>query len=235
MRQLSPLASGQVTLSSSQPSVAGDPGTLRVAFTTVLAADPAATQIAVRTVASGEVELASATQAGQPAGDDSYQPSISADGRVVAFGTRASDLGAGSGGDHEDIVARDLPAGRTELVSAPASGPLPEDLSEVSVRQAAGQLSPDARYAAFSAEHDGLGLVDRGSHVFLRDARTGRTLLVDRADGPDGAPSADALTPRPVQTGGSSPSRRGPASSPVTRTRPWTCTRATPSSARRSW
>jgi hypothetical protein len=151
MRQLSPLPSGHVALGSSQPTIAGDPGPVRVAFNTVLAADPAATQIAVRTVSSGEVELASATRAGQPAGDDSFQPSISADGRVVAFVTRAGDLGAASGGDYEDIVARDLPARRMDLVSAPATGPLPEDLSEVSVRQAAGQLSPDARYAAFSA------------------------------------------------------------------------------------
>ena len=58
-----------------------------------------------------------------------------------------------------------------------------------------GQLTPDARFAVFEASHDGLGLADRGSHVFLRDVRTGTTIVADRADGPSGSPAHDAWAP----------------------------------------
>ena len=190
-RQLSPVPSGDVAAGSWSPSIAGDPGPLRVAFETSLAAQSSTVQVAVHTASTGQTRIASVTPAGRPGDRESRRPSLAADGASVAFGTEA-DLGAGSGGDHADVVVRDLAAGRTALVSAPAAGPLPEDLSAVVLGQRGGQLSPDARFATFTVEHDGLGAAGPLGHVHLRDARAGRTTLVDRADGPGGAPSAGA-------------------------------------------
>ncbi len=122
---------------------------------------------------------------------DSHAPSLSDDGAVVVFTTEAGNLGAGLGGDHTDVAAHAVAGGAHQLVSAPATGPLPEDLDDAQP----GQLTPDARFAVFAAGHDGLGVPGRGLHVFRRDLRTGRTVVVDRADGPAGAVSGEAWEP----------------------------------------
>jgi Tol biopolymer transport system component len=93
------------------------------------------------------------------------------------------------------VAARVLATGANELVSAPAAGPLPEDLEHAYARPGSGSLTPDARFAVFEAGHDGLGVADRRFHVFRRDQRSGRTVLVDRADGPAGFVSSEASSP----------------------------------------
>ena len=95
----------------------------------------------------------------------------------------------------DDVVVRDLAAGRNELASAPATGPLAEDLGAVLRVPQPGILSPSARYAVFAAGHDGLGVADRETHVVRRDAVSGSTVLVDRADGPGGTPARLSFDP----------------------------------------
>ncbi|MBE7326047.1 PD40 domain-containing protein [Nocardioides sp. Y6] len=65
---------------------------------------------------TGTTRLVSATAAGRPGNAGSDQPSISADGRVVAFRTHATDLVAGTAGEGGDVVAREL-GGPVELLS----------------------------------------------------------------------------------------------------------------------
>ena len=184
---------------SREPDVAGESGAaLRVAFTTVVTPPQGleTSQVAVRAMSSRATEIVSRTGTDGPLGDGySNGASISASGEVVTFATTAQNLGGGIGGDSTDIVARDLRTGDMGIVSAPAGGPLAEDLDEVEVRAGRSQLSPDGRYAVFSAGHDGLGVADRSQHVFWRDRRTGRTLLVDRADGAAGAVATRASRP----------------------------------------
>ena len=170
-----------------------------VAFTasepTAIPSDPDY-QVVVRDPVSMSVQVASRAGVAGPPGDSwSDSPSISESGSVVSFSTGAQNLGGGIGGDAGDVAARDLAAGTTSLVSAPASGPLADDLDFIQVLSGKGQLTPDARFAVFEASHDGLGLADRGSHVFLRDVRTGTTIVADRADGPSGSPAHDAWAP----------------------------------------
>lgn len=150
---------------SRDPDVAGEAGAaLRVAFTTVVT-PPQGTetsQVGVRAMASRATEVVSRSGAEGPLGDGySNGASISANGEVVTFATTSQNLGGGIGGDSTDLVARDLRTGEMGIVSAPAGGPLPEDLDNVEVRAGRSELSPDGRYAVFVAGHDGLGVADR--------------------------------------------------------------------------
>jgi hypothetical protein len=60
----------------------------------------------------------SVTSAGVQANHDSIDPSISADGNHVAFGSRANNLVAGDGNGARDVFVRDRGAGSTEIVSS---------------------------------------------------------------------------------------------------------------------
>ncbi len=170
-------------LGSGRPVVAQD-GDLVVAFQTTIPGAPgdgeSTTQVVARNLSKGSLAVLSPGGQGQPFADGhSEVVSLSGDGRVAAFVTEVDGLAAGAGGDFADVVARDLDAGITSLVSAPPSGPLLEDVSFVDTTAAETTLTPDARYAVFSASHDGLGV--RGpAHVFRRDLRTGETVQVDR-------------------------------------------------------
>jgi putative cell wall-binding protein/Tol biopolymer transport system component len=110
---------------SSQPVVSAD-GRF-VAFTSnAYRSNPLAGefQVYVRDVATGVVSLVSSRGEGEgPANGDSFEPSISADGRYVAYGSMATDLDplTRRGGRH--IYVRDLAeAGRTRLASVNSRG-----------------------------------------------------------------------------------------------------------------
>jgi Tol biopolymer transport system component len=94
-----------------------------------------------------------------------YNPSLSADGRVVAYETSESSRG------ELDVWVTDLRRGRSVRVPEPAG--VASDLYEPS-------LSPDGRYLAFTALARGAG-GQRESHVYVRDLRAGRTVQVSAA------------------------------------------------------
>jgi Tol biopolymer transport system component len=114
----------------------------------------------------------------------SVKPDISADGRVIAFASNAEDLVRGdeNGHDYFDILAHDLIAGTTELVSISTTGV-----------QANGDppsscvISADGRYVAFDSTADTLVPGDTNSRtdVFVRDRAAGTTERVSL--GPAGA------------------------------------------------
>ncbi|SDY85443.1 cell wall-binding repeat-containing protein [Herbiconiux ginsengi] len=113
---------------SSQTSVSAD-GRF-VAFTsaarnlTNLPVPPSKSQVYVRDVTSGQTVLVSVDAAGKAGGDGhSYDPSISDDGRYVAFTSYATDLDASVAFDgHSQIHLRDLMTGTTQLVSRNVAG-----------------------------------------------------------------------------------------------------------------
>jgi uncharacterized repeat protein (TIGR01451 family) len=78
-----------------------------------------ATDIFVRDLQTGTTTLISGNcDSGQPGNSDSYDPSISDDGRYVAFESYATDLTAGRfATGQENIYRRDRQLGTTELVS----------------------------------------------------------------------------------------------------------------------
>jgi Tol biopolymer transport system component len=84
--------------------------------------------------------------AGAQGNSRSVGPSISGDGRLVAFGSRATNLVAG-GTNGLQVFVRDRQAGTTELVSADSNGAHGnnDSLDEISI-------SADGRYVAFCSD-----------------------------------------------------------------------------------
>jgi Tol biopolymer transport system component len=123
---------------------------------------------------AGTTVRASVDSGGGDPNGDSYSPSISADGRYVAFRSNAPDLAQGDGNDEFDVFVRDLAAGTTIRASVDARGGDPDHGS--------GNLSisADGRYVAFESEASDLVPEDGNDiwDVFVRDVIAGFTVRV---------------------------------------------------------
>ncbi len=81
-----------------------------------------------------------------PYGNDfSGDPSVSADGRFVAFDSQADNLVSGDTNGSQDIFVHDLMTGRTTIVSRHSSGAYGDGQSNNP------SISDDGRYVAFSS------------------------------------------------------------------------------------
>jgi WD40-like Beta Propeller Repeat len=139
---------------------------------------------------------ASITPAGEYADNGTGEtPSISADGRYVAFQSNATNVGDhGSPGVNEAYIT-DLDTGEVKLASR-SSGvdgePANEPGETTGVENV--MVSGDGRYVIFSSRATNIvtGLPsaepeEHPRHVYRRDLQTGETVLVDRVTGPLGA------------------------------------------------
>jgi Tol biopolymer transport system component len=122
----------------------------------------------------GGYSRASISSSGREANGPSDSPSISSNGRVVAFVSNATNLVPGDTNDHQDIFVRDMAAHRTSRVSIATSG------SEANGPSGMPALSADGRYVIFSSEASNLVSDDTNgdSDVFVHDRSTGRTTRV---------------------------------------------------------
>lgn len=120
-------------------------------------------RIWVHDFAGGQTFLASRADGadGAPATDDSMSPVISADGHVVAFGTRAG-LVPGVPANSTQVIRRDLSAGTTRLVSR---GPGP-DGPAVPGEAFVDSVSADGACVSFEAEAPLFGPVPGALDVF---------------------------------------------------------------------
>ena len=102
---------------------------------------------------------------------ESHDPSISADGRYVAFMSYATNLVAGDTNGQRDIFVRDRQSGTTERVSVDSSGVQANGFSELPA------LSADGRFVAFASSASNLVANDTNANidVFLRDRLLGTT------------------------------------------------------------
>jgi Tol biopolymer transport system component len=102
---------------------------------------------------------------GQQANGLSLEPAISADGRFVAFRSRASNLVAGDTNNARDVFVRDLVAQVTTRVSV---GPAGQQANGNSLRPA---ISAHGRFVAFASKASNLvaGDTNHGIDVFVRD------------------------------------------------------------------
>ena len=123
---------------------------------------------------------------GVAANDDSFEPTISADGTVVAFTTKASNLGDNAPANSDNkVYARTIATGATKLVSRAtgASGTVASFLT--------GQPSLDTTGAKVAfATFSSLDAADTGTFdrdVYVRDVAGDTTTYVSRADGASGA------------------------------------------------
>jgi Tol biopolymer transport system component len=135
--------------------------------------------------ARDDLDLVSRATGGAPADGPSLEPSISADGRYVAFASDAHGLSAEDVEGARDVFVRDLATGVTALVSRATGhdGPGGDDSSSRP------SISADGRLVVFSSFADNLSTEDDDAYedVFVRDLVAGTTTLVSRASGPSGA------------------------------------------------
>jgi Tol biopolymer transport system component len=113
--------------------------------------------------------------AGEESQAHSFVHSISADGRYVAFMSRADNLVAGDTNKAMDVFVRDLETGLTERVSVSGDGTQGNKGSRFP------SISGDGRYVAFVSDADNLvaGDLNRRSDVFVHDRSTGATTRVN--------------------------------------------------------
>lgn len=132
--------------------------------------------------------------AGGNSNGDSFWPTISADGRYVAFASRATDLVLGDGSPAEDIFVRDLQGNTTTRVTVDAAGGNPNAETLTSA------ISADGRHVVFASRASDLVLGDGNARgdVFVRDldALTTVRASVDTgngdANGHSGAPGSES-------------------------------------------
>jgi Tol biopolymer transport system component len=131
-------------------------------------------------------------------------PSISADGRYIAFASAADNL-SDADGNRTDIFVRDVQDGRTILVSR-ATGVSGVGGNSYSTGPS---ISPDGRYVGFQSDADNLSGSDVDtvngvliSDVFMRDLQENVTHYLSRSSGATGAAGADHSDQAAVSTGG---------------------------------
>ena len=153
-------------------------------------ADPAHnSDVFLRDLLTNQLTLVSRADGagGAKANLESGFPVLSADGRHVAFTSRASNLDPADTDTRSDVYVRDLQLGDTTLVSRADGAAGAKANGDATIDGVA--LSADGRYVAFSSRASNLDPADPDTveDVFVRDLQTHRTTLASRADGVGGA------------------------------------------------
>jgi Tol biopolymer transport system component len=143
---------------------------------------------------SPTTELVSKSATGVPGNFASAEPSVSADGRYVAFSSHSTNLVSGDTNQRADIFVRDL---RTGTVVRASLGP-----GDVQTNAPSNQprISGNGRFVGFSSFASNLVSGDTNGQpdVFVRNLRTGVTQLVSvgldgaNANGDNAAPALSA-------------------------------------------
>jgi len=152
---------------------------------TVLACAVAAFQTPATFSASSESDenLKPSAELGHRANQPSENPSVSADGRYVAFQSAATNLDPRDENDRLDIFVRDTVAGTTELISMTPDGAPGNDYSVHPT------ISDDGRYVAFHSQATDLVPDDNNNaiDVFVHDREKSVTALASvSSDGVQG-------------------------------------------------
>ncbi len=127
----------------------------------------------VRDRSNGTTERVSLSHTGQQASDASAEPSISDDGRFVAFTSLAPGLVEGDTGADLDIFVRNRQNQTTLIVSFTSTGVQGDGHSSQP------SISADGRYVAFTSTSLLVpGDLNGRSDVYLRDRAAGTTSLV---------------------------------------------------------
>jgi Tol biopolymer transport system component len=121
---------------------------------------------------TGETTRLSLSSSGAQADGGSYYPSISNDGRYIAFNSDAANLVNGDTNGFVDIFVRDRQTGTTTRVSVSSGGQQANDNSDSYTA-----ISGDGRYVAFNSDATNLVNGDGNvvSDIFVHDRQTGIT------------------------------------------------------------
>jgi Tol biopolymer transport system component len=149
------------------------------------------TSLSAASGASAPVVRESVSSGGAQANGQSFSPSISADGRYVAFYSDANDLVAGDTNNADDVFVHDRQSGATTRVSVSSAGGQTDGGSYLPA------LSADGRYVAFVSDATNLvpGDSNRLRDVFVHDLATGTTTRVDVATNGDEAQGGPSTAP----------------------------------------
>lgn len=133
----------------------------------------------VRDRIAGTCEIAEIAFDGTAGDQGSFKPSISADGRYVAFVSIATNLVVNdTNGSASDLFVRDRVRGTTTIASLTSQG--------AQAATAEGMLSADARFVVFDSDSEAVvpGDTNHVTDVFVRDLVNGTVERVSRrADG----------------------------------------------------
>ncbi len=130
-----------------------------------------------RDLKTGEIELVSRASgpngAASEYGDD---PTVSADGNLVAFRARGSLVPADTN-DKSDVYVRNMTTGVTTLVSraAGAGGVVGDEGSDEP------SISGNGKRVAFASESSNLGTDGANDYLYVRDLESNQTIVVSRA------------------------------------------------------
>lgn len=199
---------GQVDSNSSQPAISED-GSL-IAFASdatnlVRKTMHGERAVYLKNVQKDETSLISSDEDGRPADNDSEHPAISADGRYVAFESRAGNLVSqdlpsdcidenGLDSDCTQIYLKDLDSGDVKLVSSDSDGAPAEGINGHA------SISEDGRYVAFVSSASNLVADDENGRrdIFIKDTHTSEVRMAsvseegEAADGDSDMPSISA-------------------------------------------
>lgn len=116
----------------------------------------------------------SVSSSGAEADEASYFPTISADGRVIAFRSVARNLVEGDRNRVEDVFVHDRLTRQTERVSVGAAG------EEANAGSVSSNVSADGSIVAFTSRASNLVRGDRNdlADVFIRDTARRRTIRI---------------------------------------------------------
>lgn len=121
-----------------------------------------------------ETTLVSTDSNGVQGNGDSYSATVSADGRLVAFASEASNLVEDDTNEVSDVFVHDRTSGQTTRISINAQGKEGKAASDNPV------ISADGNYVAFTSAAPNLAAGDENgqTNTFLRDLRAGVTYRV---------------------------------------------------------
>ena len=123
---------------------------------------------------AGTISRVSVGSGNSQGNGDSHSPSVSGDGRFVAFSSDASNLVSGDTQSHEDIFVHDRQTGTTSRVSVDSSGNQGNNTS------ASPSISSDGRFVAFQsfASNFVSGDTNGKLDLFVHDRQIGTTSRV---------------------------------------------------------
>lgn len=134
--------------------------------------------IFVKDLTTGDITMASTSDAGIKANNRSQLPSLSGDGTKVAFESQATNLDPDDTHTDSDIYVKDLATGNLILASNGTR------LGGRALSDQTPSLSGDGRFVAFESDADSLdapGSVTTGN-VFVRDLATGAVQLASSSE-----------------------------------------------------
>jgi Tol biopolymer transport system component len=164
---------------STEPAISRTDGRF-VAFASLATLAPtpggSGAQIFVHDRQTGQPSVVSIDNVGNAGNGASSQPTISADGRFIAFTSVAPNLAPIPGASGSQIFLRDTQTGTTTLVSQDASNNAGNGASSQPT------ISSNGQFVAFTSSATTLAPTPggSGSQIFLRDTQTGTTTLVSQ-------------------------------------------------------